>query len=50
MTVLIKHSKVSTIPDTDDTSLVRPSDWNADHVVVGAAESGANKACIVQVS
>ena len=42
MTVLIKHSKVSTIPDTDDTSLVRPSDWNADHVVVGAAESGAN--------
>jgi hypothetical protein len=42
MTVLITHSKVSTIPDTDDTSLVRPSDWNADHVVVGAAESGAN--------
>ncbi len=42
MSVLIKHSKVSTIPDTDDTSLVRPSDWNADHVVVGAAESGAN--------
>jgi hypothetical protein len=42
MSVLIKHNKVSTIPDTDDTSLVRPSDWNADHVVVGAAESGAN--------
>ena len=42
MTVLVKHSKVSTIPDADDTSLVRPSDWNADHVVVGAAASGAN--------
>ena len=35
MTIQVKHSKVSTIPDTDDTSLVRPSDWNADHTLVG---------------
>lgn len=35
MAIQVKHSKVSTIPDTDDTSLVRPSDWNADHVLTG---------------
>ena len=29
----IKHAKVSAIPDGDDESLVRPSDWNADHEV-----------------
>lgn len=28
----IKHAKVSTIPDSSDQSLVRSSDWNADHV------------------
>lgn len=27
----VKHSKVSTIPDGSDTSVVRPSDWNANH-------------------
>ena len=35
MAINVKHSKVSTIPDGDDTSLIRPSDWNADHVLVG---------------
>jgi hypothetical protein len=35
MAITVKHSKVSTIPDEADTSLVRPSDWNADHVLVG---------------
>lgn len=29
----ITHLKVSTVPDGADTSVVRPSDWNADHVV-----------------
>ncbi len=46
MTVTIKHNKVSTVPDTADTSLVRPSDWNADHTVVGlgtAAELDAGQ-------
>lgn len=35
MAITVKHSKVSTIPDADDTSLVRPSDWNADHTLTG---------------
>jgi hypothetical protein len=35
MAINVKHLKVSTIPDGDDTSLVRPSDWNADHVLDG---------------
>jgi hypothetical protein len=38
MTVLVKHSKVSTIPDDADTSLVRPSDWNADHTLTGTID------------
>jgi hypothetical protein len=35
MTIIVTHSKVSTVPDGDDTSVVRPSDWNDDHVLVG---------------
>jgi len=35
MAITVKHSKVSTIPDGDDSSLIRPSDWNDDHVLVG---------------
>ena len=35
MAITVTHSKVSTIPDGDDTSVVRPSDWNADHQLVG---------------
>jgi hypothetical protein len=35
MAIVVKHSKVSTIPDDADTSLVRPSDWNDDHVLTG---------------
>ena len=35
MAITVKHSKVSAIPDEADTSLVRPSDWNADHVLTG---------------
>lgn len=45
MPITVKHSKVSTIPDDADTSLVRPSDWNADHTLVGLgtmAEQNAN--------
>ena len=38
MAILVKHSKVSTIPDDTDTSLVRPSDWNADHTLTGTIE------------
>jgi len=35
MAITVKHTKVSTIPDGDDTSLIRPSDWNEDHQLVG---------------
>ena len=35
MAITVKHSKVSTVPDGDDSSLVKPSDWNADHQLVG---------------
>jgi len=35
MAITVKHSKVSTIPDGDDTSVVRPSDWNDDHQLSG---------------
>lgn len=38
MTITVKHSKVSTVPDTSDTSLVRPSDWNADHTFTGTLD------------
>jgi hypothetical protein len=49
MPITVKHTKVSTIPDTDDTSLVRPSDWNADHTLTGLgtmAEQNANAVAI----
>jgi hypothetical protein len=45
MAINVTHSKVSTIPDGDDTSLIRPSDWNDDHVISGLgtmAEQNAN--------
>ena len=35
MAITVKHTKVSTIPDDADTSLIRPSDWNAEHSLVG---------------
>ena len=38
MAITVKHSKVSTIPDDADTSLVRPSDWNADHTLTGVID------------
>ena len=47
MTVTVKHPFVSTVPDSADTSLVRPSNWNADHTIVGlgtAAEKDAGVA------
>ena len=47
MTVTVTHTKVSTIPDGTDTTVVRPSDWNASHTLVGlgtAAELDAGVA------
>ena len=31
--MIITHTKVSTIADGGDTSLIRPSDWNAQHTI-----------------
>jgi hypothetical protein len=47
MTVTVTHTKVSAIPDGADTTVVRPSDWNATHTLVGlgtAAELNAGVA------
>ena len=38
MAITVKHLKVSAIPDDVDTSLVRPSDWNADHTLTGTID------------
>ena len=35
MAITVKHKFVSAIPDGDDTSVVRPSNWNDDHDLVG---------------
>jgi hypothetical protein len=47
MSVTVKHPFVSAVPDSADTSLVRPSNWNADHTIIGlgtAAELNAGVA------
>jgi hypothetical protein len=35
MDITVKHSKTSTVADAGDTTLVQPSDWNADHTLTG---------------
>lgn len=35
MAVTVTHPFVSTVPDGTDASVVRPSNWNADHSIVG---------------
>ncbi|MFZ9272090.1 MAG: hypothetical protein ACO24B_01600 [Ilumatobacteraceae bacterium] len=40
----IKHSFVSSKADGADTSLVRPSDWNADHILDGSLTMDATTA------
>jgi len=45
MPITVKHTYVSAIPDSGDTSVVQPSNWNADHTLVGLgtmAEQNAN--------
>jgi hypothetical protein len=49
MAITVKHTKVSTIPDGDDSSLIRPSDWNDDHTLIGLgtmAEQDADSVAI----
>jgi hypothetical protein len=49
MAITVTHTKVSTIPDGDDSSLIRPSDWNETHTLTGLgtmAEQNANAVAI----
>ena len=49
MAITVTHTKVSTIPDGDDSSLIRPSDWNDTHTLTGLgtmAEQNANAVAI----
>ena len=41
MAITVTHSKVSAIPDGTDTSVVRPSDWNATHTLVGVGTAAS---------
>ena len=41
MAITVKHTKVSAVVDSADSSLVRPSDWNADHTLVGVGTAAA---------
>jgi len=50
MAITVKHTKVSTIPDDADTSLVRPSDWNATHTLVGVGTMAEQNADAVAIT
>ena len=39
MTVSLTHSFVSAVPDGTDTTIVRPSNWNAQHTLTGTAST-----------
>jgi hypothetical protein len=45
MPITVKHNFVSAIPDSGDVTIVQPSNWNADHTLIGLgtmAEQDAN--------
>jgi hypothetical protein len=49
MSITVKHTKVSLIPDSGDDSLIEPSDWNDDHALTGIgtmAEQDADSVAI----
>ena len=50
MAITVKHNKVSTVPDTSDTDLVRPSDWNADHTLTGIGTMAEQDASNVSIT
>lgn len=39
MAISLKHSFTSSVPDDGDTSLVRPSNWNAEHTLTAATDT-----------
>jgi hypothetical protein len=46
----INHAKVSGVPDSGDTTKVRPSDWNEDHEIEFSAALGALDALVPMAS
>jgi len=50
MAVTVTHTKVSTIPDDADTSLIRPSDWNATHTLSGVGTMATQDANAVAIT
>ena len=50
MAVTVTHTKVSTIPDDTDTSLIRPSDWNATHTLSGIGTMATQDANAVAIT
>ena len=50
MAVTVTHTKVSTIPDDADTSLIRPSDWNATHTLSGIGTMATQDANAVAIT
>ena len=50
MAVTVTHTKVSAIPDDADTSLIRPSDWNATHTLTGVGTMATQDANAVAIT
>ena len=50
MAVTVTHTKVSTIPDDADTSLIRPSDWNDTHTLTGVGTMATQDANAVAIT
>jgi len=50
MTISVTHTKVSSVPDGADTSLVRPSDWNASHTLSGVGSMAEQDASNVAIT
>ena len=50
MAITVTHTKVSTIPDDADATLVRPSDWNASHTLDGVGTMATQDATAVAIS
>lgn len=48
-TLTITHAKVSSIPDSGDSALLEPSDWNANHVLTGSFPFGPGSIRVVTI-
>ena len=48
MALTVTHQFVSNIPDSSETSLLRPSNWNANHTISGLG-TGVETALAVNV-